>query len=377
MCGIRRNVQIVAVCACMCVSWAASALSPVRTVEITGTPTMAGNIRITIGSHTLTVHVQANATCADICAAAQQAAMNSADDFWRMTVKIDCLCSSGSNFLRIRHCEGSDLGTARIDELNDAPVPMPMDIPGVSFADVVRPNTVFKIGNITQPPERPAGGPTTTYTMTVTINLPGLPAKMISIAVDNNSSSTPEGNMLPTTVDEIASALRAAIDADARFIADRNSMNCLFVYAETNNVSFDPLLRPTVTAPWTINPPVVGPLVMAVRPERGPLGGGQQVGIYCSYTSGTDVSIIFGGVPVSIMNYDPLQQVYTVLTPPHAAGFVDVTVISAGETQNPLNTVPAGYEYTAAIPTLSEWGLLAMGGLLLVAGAAFTRRMIA
>ncbi|MDR6904849.1 hypothetical protein J2X63_000535 [Agromyces sp. 3263] len=94
----------------------------------------------------------------------------------------------------------------------------------------------------------------------------------------------------------------------------------------------------TVTTPGGVSGPLAftylpGPVILSLTPEVGPVAGGTLVTITGSgLTGATDVTI--DGVPVA---FTPVSDTeVTFVTPPHAAGPVDVVVSTPGGDTNPL-----------------------------------------
>jgi hypothetical protein len=125
----------------------------------------------------------------------------------------------------------------------------------------------------------------------------------------------------------------------------------------------------TITATDTVTPSITGtstavtvsttagPTIGMIQPNVGFTAGGQNVVIDGTNLSGA-ISVTFGGVPATITASSPTTIL--VVTPPHAPGAVDVVVhVTAGTA-----TSTAGFLYSANIPTLSEWMLLALAAML-------------
>jgi hypothetical protein len=91
---------------------------------------------------------------------------------------------------------------------------------------------------------------------------------------------------------------------------------------------------------------VVAPTVTAVSPDEGPTAGGQTVTLTgTGFRAGMQVS--FGGVPATGLNIVSATQA-TVVTPAHAAGDVNVSVMTPGGS----DTLTDGYTYVVA-PTVT------------------------
>ncbi|KUL43817.1 cell surface receptor IPT/TIG domain-containing protein [Streptomyces sp. NRRL F-4489] len=120
-----------------------------------------------------------------------------------------------------------------------------------------------------------------------------------------------------------------------------------------------PTTHPTPQAQLQVPPfppfpfPGLGPVLLAVLPNSGPVAGGNTVTLFGLGLAGT-TSVLFGSTPATIVGQDPLGLTVTVLAPAHAAGAVQVTATNAAGTSNPVTYVyvaPAGPQATLIIPT--------------------------
>jgi len=85
------------------------------------------------------------------------------------------------------------------------------------------------------------------------------------------------------------------------------------------------------------------PAITSISPNAGPLAGGQSVAITGTELTGA-TSVTFDGIAASSFTVDSATQI-TATTPAHAAGSVDVVVVTAGGTA----TSTDGYAYTSLI----------------------------
>ncbi len=118
----------------------------------------------------------------------------------------------------------------------------------------------------------------------------------------------------------------------------------------------------TLPGGFTFVAPSNPPTVTSVNPASGPTAGGTAVVI-----SGTNflagASVTFGGTPASGVAVGSANTI-TAVSPPHAAGAVDVAVTNP---DNQSGLLPAGYTYQAQGCTLScsasvsNWGQVASG----------------
>ncbi|MCK4224967.1 MAG: hypothetical protein KAX39_07285 [candidate division Zixibacteria bacterium] len=340
------------------ISWS---LNPSQLIEITGTPTENGTITITIGTHSLAVNITTGMTCDQMCDAIKNAAEISNDDFWKKA-KIDCLHNAYC-YVRIR--DGRDghicehVGTPTVSE-EDWEVPANPDISGVSFGRKVLADAVIKLSGIRAavPPEGNA-----TWQATITISVNGV-NRTITITVDNDITG-PDAGEHPSTQEEILEAFKEAINADPDLIADVNEDNQIFVYIEGPEVKI--IKYVDSTQPWLGGAPIVAhALLLAVIPDFGDLAGGQVVAIYGSYL-GSNATITFGENEAIIEDYDPETGTYAVLTPPSfSIGSVDVSAVPMDASQDDYNTLYSGFTYVSSdIPTLTEWGLIIFGVVLI------------
>ena len=116
---------------------------------------------------------------------------------------------------------------------------------------------------------------------------------------------------------------------------------------------------------------IPGPTVTSVSPNSGPTAGGTSVTITGTTFTGA-TSVTFGGAAatgVSVVNATTI----TATTPAGAAGTasVIVTTPSGSNSANALYTYVGG---VVATPTLSEWGLIGLTGLLMLYGWSSLRR---
>jgi hypothetical protein len=111
------------------------------------------------------------------------------------------------------------------------------------------------------------------------------------------------------------------------------------------------------------------PTLTSIVPSSGPDAGGIAVTVNgTNFVAGT--TVLFGGVPGAVASFNQNQIV--VVTPPHAAGFVDVTV------QNPdfqTATLANVFHFVAPGPNINTLNVhgapMAGGTLILVAGTGF------
>ncbi|RLC96186.1 MAG: hypothetical protein DRI46_14055, partial [Chloroflexi bacterium] len=97
-------------------------------------------------------------------------------------------------------------------------------------------------------------------------------------------------------------------------------------YLVTTNISQSVTVVMT-TVPEIINPPILSSLT----PAEGPVSGGQVVKVSCRDYRVAGLLVTFDGIPAEISEGD--NWWIKVITPPHAAGYVDVTVTTvAGAT---------------------------------------------
>lgn len=105
------------------------------------------------------------------------------------------------------------------------------------------------------------------------------------------------------------------------------------------------------------------PTVTAVQPASGPIAGSNQVTI-----TGTDftgaTAVTFGGTDATSFTVINETTITAIVPTRDTAGAVSVEVTTPGGT-NSANTL---YQYFALVPTLSEWGMILLCGLLLFYG---------
>lgn len=84
---------------------------------------------------------------------------------------------------------------------------------------------------------------------------------------------------------------------------------------------------------WPWDPPPVGPpLLLSVVPDSGPIGGGNVVQL-TGVNLRNVIGVTFGGIPAAIVSQNGNDTIL-VVPPPHAAGPVQVLVITTAGTSN-------------------------------------------
>lgn len=92
------------------------------------------------------------------------------------------------------------------------------------------------------------------------------------------------------------------------------------------------------------------PIIDSIDPDQGPDTGGQEV-VIRGRNFLVGMTVQFDGVEAEVIEVDPETGLVRVVTPPHAVGFVDVTVTN---TDGRSDTAEAGYEYLLLPPTIRE-----------------------
>jgi hypothetical protein len=161
-------------------------------------------------------------------------------------------------------------------------------------------------------------------------------------------------------------------------------MGALAVVFDVNFIATAPTGPAINEIPFRLNlehfaaAPPQATIVTAISPSGGSTAGGTQVSITgVDFTGATAVK--FGTVPAASFTVNSDTSI-TAVSPPEALGVFDVTVTGPG---GPSSTVAAD-RFTAgapvvpfttvSTPTLGEWGLIALGGLLGCAGYLGLRR---
>jgi hypothetical protein len=103
------------------------------------------------------------------------------------------------------------------------------------------------------------------------------------------------------------------------------------------------------------------PTVTSVTPSTGPTTGGNTVTIAGTGFTGA-TSVTFGGVPATSFIVVNDTTITSVVPSGSTAGAVSVIVT----TTIGSNAANALYSYVIATPTLSEWGMIAFAGLLVL-----------
>ncbi|MER5363551.1 IPT/TIG domain-containing protein [Streptomyces sp. NPDC002785] len=96
----------------------------------------------------------------------------------------------------------------------------------------------------------------------------------------------------------------------------------------------------------------LGPLLLAVLPNSGPVAGGNTVQLLGLGLSGA-TSVLFGATPATIVSQDVLGLTLTLVAPAHAAGAVPVTVTTSSGTSNSVSYTYVGTP-TPAPPTATS-----------------------
>ncbi|KUM23972.1 hypothetical protein AU467_32090 [Mesorhizobium loti] len=118
------------------------------------------------------------------------------------------------------------------------------------------------------------------------------------------------------------------------------------VRATDSSTGTGPFSATSPALAFTINP--AGPAIASVAPGTGSTVGGTSVTVTGSgFTGATAVS--FGGVAATSFTVDSDTSI-TAVTPAHAAGAVAVAVTAPGGSAS----LPAGFTYAAAVPTVAN-----------------------
>ncbi len=118
------------------------------------------------------------------------------------------------------------------------------------------------------------------------------------------------------------------------------------------------------------------PAVTAISPASGPSAGGTAVTITGTGFTGA-TAVLFGGANATSFTVNSDTSI-TATSPAGAAGEVDVvvTTLAGSSVAGPASrfTYAASSGNVSAIPTLGEWGLIALGLMLAVLGSVLLRR---
>jgi hypothetical protein len=106
-------------------------------------------------------------------------------------------------------------------------------------------------------------------------------------------------------------------------------------------------------------PTYAPPTVTSVTPTSGPAAGGNTVTITGTNLTGA-TSVNFGGVAAASFTVVSATSI-TAVVPGGGSGAVSVIVT----TPNGSNAANSLYSYVIPTPTLNEWGMLGLGGLLI------------
>lgn len=109
------------------------------------------------------------------------------------------------------------------------------------------------------------------------------------------------------------------------------------------------------------------PAITGLSPASGPVTGGTSV-VITGTSLGSATAVTFGGTAGVVTNNTATS--ITVTSPARTVGNADVVVTTANGAN--VNTAADDFAYLAPVPvpTLTEWGLMALG-LLMAGGAAF------
>ena len=195
------------------------------------------------------------------------------------------------------------------------------------YSYVIPAPTVTSVTPSTGPP---AGGNTVTiagagFTGATSVTFGGVAATSFTVVNDTTITAT-----VP------ASATRGAVSVVVTAPGGSNAANSLYTYSQA----------PTVTS---------------VNPSSGPPGGGNTVTIAGTGLTGA-TSVTFGGVAATSFNVVNDTTITAVVPRNTTAGAVSVIVTTPGGSNAPNSL----YSYVIATPTLGEWGLIALAGLLIL-----------
>jgi hypothetical protein len=112
------------------------------------------------------------------------------------------------------------------------------------------------------------------------------------------------------------------------------------------------------------------PAITSVTPSSGPITGGNTVTITGTGFTGA-TSVTFGGVAATSFTVVNDTTITSVVPSGSATGAVSV-IVTTGIGSNAANTL---YSYVIETPTLSEWGMIAFAGLLVLFAIFKLRRM--
>jgi hypothetical protein len=115
---------------------------------------------------------------------------------------------------------------------------------------------------------------------------------------------------------------------------------------------------------------ISGPTVTSVSPNSGPIAGGSSVTITGTTFTGA-TSVTFGGVAASFTVVNATTITATV--PAGAAGDASV-IVTTPAGSNPANTLYLYADGVVASPTLGEWGMIGLTGMLMWYGWSSLRR---
>jgi hypothetical protein len=150
-----------------------------------------------------------------------------------------------------------------------------------------------------------------------------------------------------------ASASSALGTVAGTFVYTPTAGSVLAVGAHTLSTTFTPsdaVDYTTATATVTIVVNGVLPVVAGINPKSGPTLGGTAVTITGKNLANA-TCVMFGGVQVTTFTSDTATQIVLV-SPPHAAGTVDVTVVTAAGT----SAISKADKYTYLLPVFSAAG---------------------
>ncbi|WP_310723466.1 IPT/TIG domain-containing protein [Streptomyces sp. N2A] len=110
--------------------------------------------------------------------------------------------------------------------------------------------------------------------------------------------------------------------------------------------------------PPQIKFPGLGPVLIALLPNSGPVDGGNTVTLFGLGLAGT-TSVLFGDEEATIVGQDPFGLTVTVQPPPQDAGAVQVTATNAVGTTNPVTYV---YVEQAPLPEPQATAIIPITG---------------
>jgi hypothetical protein len=207
-------------------------------------------------------------------------------------------------------------------------------------------------------------GPLTTAAFTNT-----LPAGLV-VSTPNGLTGSCGGGTITAVPGSGSIALSGATVAAASSCSFSVNVTATTVGTKVNSVTLSSAGGAGNTATASLTVVTAPPTITSVSPSSGPSAGGNAVTITGTNFIGA-TALTFGGVAASSFAVVSATSITAIVPAGAAAGPVSV-IVTAPSGFNAANTL---YSYIVPVPTLSEWGMIGLAGLLILYGYRRLRRL--